>query len=443
MNQERNKEHKNRIAFCIPTKNRYLCMKELLEYLEDKKDICPMDIFIYDSSDDDKTKELARKFEYHGGEMTYIDMGDYQGNIDNQYGIRFSMKLYQIYKDFVGVDKYDYVWLSGDGVRFCNEILERIYYMQKSYAMITIVDKICNNYNEEMYEIKEKEYMSAETYIKYNTVANSLSGAILINTGILKKLDWKEVYLWCSDEKLCSYVHIKLYSELACKVDNFEAIVLNYDNAITTSVFKTDVGWRKHFLQVTVDGWRNIIEDLNVTTGTKEYIWNYICTNIKIDKDFLLRLRVWNVYNKECFEKYEDYITNCVTETEAKEILDTPIEELNAWYEASKKRLDTLCRKHSKILIYGAGLYAKIWYSVLYNLNIKVAGFIVSDKDKNPSELLELPVRTFDEIKNDLNDTGIVIGISKEKATGIKERLLQYIDEDAVFFEEDWRMVAY
>lgn len=443
MNQERNKEHKNRIAFCIPTKNRYLCMKELLEFLEDKTDICPMDIFIYDSSDDDKTKELAGKCEYHGGKITYIDMDEYRGNIANQYSAETAIKLYSIYKDFAGSDKYDYVWLSGDSVRFCNDILEKIYYMQKSYKMITIVDKACNNYNEEMYEIKEKEYMSAESYIKYNTVANSLYGAVLINTKILTKLDWKEVYLWCSDEKLCNYIQIKLYSELAYKVDNFEAIVLNYDNAITISVFKTDVGWRKYFLQVTVEGWRNIIEDLNVTTDTKDYIWNYIYTNIKIDKDYLLRLRVWNVYNKECFEKYKDYITNCVTEAEAKEILDTPIEELNVWYEASKKRLDTLCRKHSKILIYGAGLYAKIWYSVLYNLNIEVAGFVVTGKDNNPSELMELPVWTLDEIKNDLNDIGIVIGTSKEKVAGIKENLLQYIDEDAIFFEEDWRMVAY
>lgn len=442
MNQKGNKEHKNRIAFCIPTKNRYLCMKELLEYLEDKKDICPMDIFIYDSSDDDKTKEFAGKFEYHGGKITYIDINDYRGNITNQYSAETAVKLYQIYKDFAGSDKYDYVWLSGDSVRFCNQVLERIYSVQKSYLMITIVDKITNNYNEEMNEIKEKEYMSVETYIKYNTVANSLYGAVLINTEILSKLDWKEVYLWCCDEKICSYVQIKLYSELACKVDDFDAIVLNYDNAITISGFKTDVGWRKQFLQVTVEGWKNIIEDLNVTADTKDYILNYVYKNINIDKDYLLRLRVWDVYNKECFEKYKDYITNWVTETEAIEILDIPTEELNVWYEAPKKRLDIFCRKHPQILIYGAGQFAKSWYSIFYNLNIDVSGFIVSDKDKNPSEIMKLPVRTFDEIKNDLNDTGIVIGISKEKSAGIKERLLQYISEDAIF-DEDWGMVAY
>jgi len=104
MNQERNIEHKNRIAFCIPTKNRYLCMKELLEYLEDKKDICPMDIFIYDSSDDDKTKELVGKFEYHGGKIAYIDMDDYQGNIANRYTAGTAIKVYQIYKDFSDKD---------------------------------------------------------------------------------------------------------------------------------------------------------------------------------------------------------------------------------------------------------------------------------------------------------------------------------------------------
>lgn len=443
MNQERNIEHKNRIAFCIPTKNRYLCMKELLEYLEDKKDICPMDIFIYDSSDDDKTKELVRKFEYHGGKITYIDMDDYQGNIANRYTAGTAIKVYQIYKDFSESNKYDYVWLSGDSVRFCNEILERIYIMQKSYVMISIVDKITNNYNEEMHEIKEKEYMSVETYIKYNTVGNSLYGGVLINTEILSKADWKEVYLWCCDEKICSYFQIKLFSELASKVDAFKAIVLNYNNAITISGFKTDAGWRKYFLQVTVEGWKNIIEDLNVTEDTKNYILNYIYTNIKIDKDYLLRLRVWDVYNKECFEKYKSYIVNCVTETEAKEILDLPIEELNVWYEAPKKRLDTFCRKHPKILIYGAGTFAKSWYSILYNLNIDVTGFIVSDKDHNPSELMKLPVRTFDEIKHNLNDTGIIIGISKENNTGIKENLLQYIDENDIFFEDDWRMVAY
>lgn len=443
MNTDRNKEHKNRIAFCIPTKNRYLCLKELLEYLEDKKDICPMDIFIYDSSDDDRTKKLAETFAYHGGKITYIDINDYQGSMAIQYSAESAVKLYQIYKNFAGSDKYDYVWLSSDSVRFCNEILERIYFIQKSYVMITIVDKICNSYNEEMYGIKEKEYMSAETYMKYNTVVNSLYGAVLINTEILTKLDWEEAYLWCSDEKIYSYIQIRLYSELACKADKFKAIVLNYDNAITFSSFKTDVGWRKHFLQVTVEGWKNVIEAMKVTADTKAYILNCIYANVKIDRDYLLRLRMWGVYDRKCLDKYRNYIINCVTETVAEEVLNIPYEELKEWYEVPKKRFAIFCRQHSRIMIYGAGMYAKIWYSILYNQMIEVVGFIVTDKRNNPEKIMDLPVYAFDEIRDDLKDIGIIIGIWKEKAVGIKENLLQYMDENDIFFEEDWSMVAY
>lgn len=443
MNTDRNKEHKNRIAFCIPTKNRYLCMKELLEYLEDKKDICPMDIFIYDSSDDDRTKKLAETFAYHGGKITYIDMNDYQGNIANQYSGGFAIKYYTILKDFVKPNLYDYLWVSGDGLRFFDAILETIYNAMDDYHLITLgfSERFCGKKRED-----QKVYGDAETYILENSNCNTLTGGTLINTRALKLLDFEKVLSWCTDEKLCCFAHVQVLAEIAKKAADFHALTVYYYNSIPTSVYKTDRGWRKNFFKVLMEGYEDTVRCLPISEGNKNKILDVMYSKNKmLDVTVLKMMRVWGVYNQECLGKYQDYvtITNDIPYEEAKEILDTPTEELSVWYEASKKRLDTLCRKHSKIMIYGAGMYAKIWYSILYNLNIEVAGFIVSDKDNNPSELMELPVRTLDEIKDDLKDTGIIIGIWKENAIGIKERLLQYVDENAIFFEEDWRMVAY
>ena len=44
---------KNRIALCIPTKDRFKCIEELLLDYPRINGICQMDIYIYDSSVDD------------------------------------------------------------------------------------------------------------------------------------------------------------------------------------------------------------------------------------------------------------------------------------------------------------------------------------------------------------------------------------------------------
>lgn len=244
MNQERNIEHKNRIAFCIPTKNRYLCMKELLEYLEDKKDICPMDIFIYDSSDDDKTKELVRKFEYHGGKITYIDMGDYQGNIANQYSVGFAIKYYTILNNFVKSNRYDYLWVSGDGVRFSDAILETVYNSKKDYHIITLdfFEKLCGKKR-----VEQEIYKDAETYILENSNCNTLTGGTLINTRALKLLDFEKVLFWCTDEKLCCFAHVQVLAEIAKNAADFQALTVYYYNSLLGSGYKIDRGWRKNF----------------------------------------------------------------------------------------------------------------------------------------------------------------------------------------------------
>lgn len=50
---------KNRIALCIPTKDRFKCIEELLLDYPRINGICQMDIYIYDSSVDDVIERMS------------------------------------------------------------------------------------------------------------------------------------------------------------------------------------------------------------------------------------------------------------------------------------------------------------------------------------------------------------------------------------------------
>ena len=54
---------KNRIALCIPTKDRFKCIEELLLDYPRINGICQMDIYIYDSSVDDVIERYVNSYE--------------------------------------------------------------------------------------------------------------------------------------------------------------------------------------------------------------------------------------------------------------------------------------------------------------------------------------------------------------------------------------------
>lgn len=65
----------------------------------------------------------------------------------------------------------------------------------------------------------------------------------------------------------------------------------------------------------------------------------------------------------------------------------------------------------SKIYIYGAGVLGKRCYEFLKSKGKTITGFVVSEKENNPSELFGYPVLCLNEIKSDVNKICLVVAL--------------------------------
>lgn len=82
--------------------------------------------------------------------------------------------------------------------------------------------------------------------------------------------------------------------------------------------------------------------------------------------------------------------------------------------------------REKEIYIYGAGTYAEEAYVRLQGADVEIKGFIVSDKSSNPAQKNGIPVYGLEEVSNELNNTAVVIGVSKKYYDEIMQNLKGY-----------------
>lgn len=104
----------NHLAICIPTYNRSEVVQDTLSKELENCQNLGIDIYLYDSSSDGKTKEWAQKAPYKN--LYYIELDS---------SIKLDEKVVRIYQHY-GRKHYDYIWLVGDSVIFSNTVFQKV-----------------------------------------------------------------------------------------------------------------------------------------------------------------------------------------------------------------------------------------------------------------------------------------------------------------------------
>ena len=81
------------------------------------------------------------------------------------------------------------------------------------------------------------------------------------------------------------------------------------------------------------------------------------------------------------------------------------------------------CTRYDKILIYGAGLYAKYMLNILKLIEIKPSGFIVTSIKNNPTEIEGYPVLCWNDIQASVKGAGIIIAMNEKNQLGVIKSL--------------------
>lgn len=399
-----------KIAFCIPTYNRPKIIEEFLKNKIDSYINNNMDVYFYDSSENNETHNVIQKY---NKKCWYIKLDS---------SIHANSKVYKMFQKYGLEKQYDYIWLCGDSLCYSQNALKNILNILHDRLDLLQISNGCVG------ESKEYTYNSAKEYFNEWGWLSTLFGAVILNSNtMLADVDWNYYETKYNRTGYICFNHVGFYYEQLLKLKRnpiIKCIDINSQD-ILYSPQKKRQGWYMNYYEVWAEEWINVIESLPAYYD--EYKAKVIKDHqIKTGRDnefqFII-MRKNGILNKQVFDKYSERI---------QKLFDFPIEQIreiaymsddscNSWLG---EKVDTYISKfnNDKIYIYGAGRIASKYVDFFRNHNINVDGVIVTQKMND--EFMGIPVYSLDDIASIKNDSfKIVLALNEANRTQVLELL--------------------
>lgn len=196
------------LAICIPTYNRTEVLMDTFSYELDNCKQLGIDIYIYDSSTDGRTKvEIDALSDYDN--LYYIP-------IDSS--VTLDEKVVKIYQSIGRTKKHDYLWLVGDSVSFSREVLKNV-----TEAIQTLPTMVVIN-NEDVQHLGNKEYNKVNELFRELFWKSTLWGSIIIKEALYDDLDWDSyIHMFVGTDQISVGLHWYRLSQ----VTDFRAILFS------------------------------------------------------------------------------------------------------------------------------------------------------------------------------------------------------------------------
>lgn len=422
-----------KIAFCIPTYERSDMIAEFLEqYVLDYGER-GIDIYIYDSSLDDETELVVKKF---------------QGQTDSLYYIRVPeeipsfAKMYKIFQKFGLKKEYDFVWTCGDRIRYPVEALDSILpQISLEYDVIHI-----NSMDEE--GIGSREYKDYNEYFIDCAWHTTMLGALLLNCHtMLKDVCWEKYENKFLNDEFIGCTHVCFYFNRFLELPRFHVKHIS-GYYCYTSKLKKQCGWYKDTFKVLGEYWFRAIKSLPACYTNKDKVLRKFGKYAALeDESAFLQKRIDGVYDEKVYAQYENVLPQIcdVSIDRMKEIAFMTKEqaklEMQKWleerYQNGMAELNSFMKKYPKLLIYGAGLNAKRYARFFHEENVEYEGFCVSEKKACDNELMGHPCYIAKEVGDKLGKYGIYLALNIVNRKQVREFLGKKGICDQLLFSEE------
>lgn len=283
-----------RLVICIPTYNRCEVLRDTFSYELDTCRDLGIDIYLYDSSTDGKTKNLVNELKEYGN-LHYVQ-------IDSS--VSLDEKVVMIYQNYCREKKYDYLWLVGDSVSFGTELLERVMSTLQSDPTMVFIN------NEDVQQLGDKEYREVSAIFQELFWKSTLWGSIIIQEALYYDIDWSP---YMKNFVGTDQISVGLHWYRLAQVENFRAVLFSVRKGIDMrkSSLKKFAWWKEKecgsetVYRVWAQGLIDVVYSLPYT---QEEIEAALETQRVYMKTFywlsLCRSRKDGVYNKEIYKKY-------------------------------------------------------------------------------------------------------------------------------------------
>lgn len=431
---------RGKLAICIPTYRRADVVEELLKTSMDMYSKYRLDVYIYDSSDDDETRLLVERWKEVYSNLYYVHLPS---------ELHSNMKVYKIFQKYSLHKDYDYLWICSDSIRWAEKVLEQVdAQLGNGYDMIVV------NYRDKEH-LGDREYHDQATFAKECGWHLTLYGAVVLNTHtMLQEVDWKELQRKYNRPERVNHSHVCFYLEKISTLRNFCARHISFPKwVLTASSLKKYSGWRNDTFYV----WGYCFPD--AINALPDYYNKRVKRAIikkngryadVFDVRNLLALRADGLYDMEIYKEYEKEwktLTD-VPKWKLRKIARMTLEQIQALgqtglrskdrireHKKQLKRLKRFASQYDKIYIYGAGKCAKRYAEYLEKMHIGYEGFVVSDLADNAREINGCPVGEIAELNVKEENTGIVLGLNPYNQHQVKEILKERGITDNIFCE--------
>lgn len=419
-----------KIALCIPTYNHKEMIEELLNerFLDYQK--YGIDLFIYDSSDNDQTKTLLSTYKH----VCYENCVDKVK--DRPFNMHSNLKAYYALKELSVNNDYDYIWLYGDSIRYSNKALSRI---------ITECDR--NEFD--FIVMGRSEAVTGETesykepcsfYRKYGWWMTGMGHTIVRRKTVLENVDWKYYENRYINDLTVNFSHLCLYIERGINIRDFSALFIKLDSDDSyNSVYKSRSVWFKKGLEIWFDYWPAAINSLPETVKFKEEIIDSFYNNARsISKKDLLPLRAYGKLTEEFSKQHKIRFCKLVkiTENELQKVLDISINDAVYTIEQKKGEFMSFCNGHKRLIVYGAGVVAKKKSYILDRLGIEYDCFVVTNTNDTVSYYRNHRVMNFEQYGYKHGQTGIIMALGRKNSEEVIKTTLSKVSNDDIYNEE-------
>lgn len=418
------------LALCIPTYERDKIVEDFLINCSAYYIQAGIDIYYYDSSVSDKTKDVVcgwpdQEHIHYVRLPSDLHVGVKESKILQRYGLK---------------KEYDFIWLSGDSLQFTKTVLEQfVSNLSLDYDIVEI--------NSIDYErIGSRTFTDPNEYLWMCAWHLGQLGNTALNSHtMLEGVDWAFYEEKILRPNLLDFVHVSFYFYRILELEQFHALHLSVPSSqCKISKLKKVSGWVDNFFSVLCEGWVQTIEGLPDFYTTKGSACVKLGDLSLIDRiDRFYQFRKHGVYSLKIYLKYKN-VWNKVTSFSSIQLLAVACmpQFLIKLYEKTYRiflitKLRIFCKKHSRIIIYGAGDNGEIYDQLFKREGLSYDAFCVSHRKPNKTKYLQHPVCEFDEIKSVSKEIGFVIALSEEHTKEVLPTVYNTIDKKHIFYEAD------
>lgn len=413
------------VALCVPTYERSSIVEDFLTNCSAYYIQAGIDIYYYDSSISDKTKDLVCGWPDQD-HIHYIRMpSDMHGNT----------KAYKIFQGF-GLEKsYDFIWLSSDGYQVSKPAIERLLdNLSLEYDIVEVYG------GDKSLQKETKIFTNPNEYMQKCVLDLTHFGAALLNVHtMLNGVDWSRYEKQFLAEPLIGFSHVSFYFYRALELDSFCALYLAIPKMSKNSKAKIIYSWLGVFYHTLCESWIQTIEGLPSYYTGKEQVLAY-GRNILIESiDQFYRHRELGIYSMRVFLKYWAVWEKVFSFPRWKLFLIAGIPKslLGMFYYLRRKlgqmRLQKFCTAHERIVIYGTGSRGELYDQLLDELGLTYEAFCVSRRKIPHQESHGHPVYEFGELTQRADNIGFIMAMEDRNVKEVLPVIQKVVDKGDIF----------